>query len=185
MAMQTRLVAAGLLLAIVASVPAFGQNREPRADVFAGYSLLPADGNDFPRQTSHGVQVSVSANLNRWFGLVADLGAQYRTVTDLGPGFRGVVAKTSVYEYLAGPRFTARQAAFDIFAHSLIGGATGHSGIRGFSDSALTFGFGGGVDVHLNRTAAIRAQVDYLGSFVDILEDNMRVGVGATVSFGR
>ena len=118
------------------------------------------------------------------FGIVADFGGQYRTASNLGSGFPGVVAKTSVYQYLAGPSFTARREQFEGFAHGLVGGARGQSGISGFSDSGLTLGGGGGVDVRVGDRTAVRAQIDYLGSFVDILEDNIRVGLGIAIRFG-
>jgi hypothetical protein len=67
-----------------------------------------------------------------------------------------------------------------------VGGARGNAGIGGFSDSAFTFGAGGGVDIAVNRRLAIRAiQFDWMGSFVDILEDNVRLGFGVVVKFGE
>ena len=43
---------------------------------------------------------------------------------------------------------------------------------------------GGGVDVRVGDRTAVRAQVDYLSSFVDILEDNIRVALGVAIRFG-
>jgi hypothetical protein len=43
---------------------------------------------------------------------------------------------------------------------------------------------GGGVDVRVGDRTAVRAQVDYLGSFVDTLEDNIRVALGVAIRFG-
>ena len=182
--MTSRLIMLGLLLWLAATERALAQDGYPRVEVFGGFSILPANGDDFPRQTSFGFQTSVRGNLTRAFGIVADLGGQYRTVSNLGPGFPGVVAKTSVYQYLVGPSFTARRERFDVFGHGLVGGARGRSGISGFSDSGLTLGGGGGVDVRVGDRTAVRAQVDYLGSFVDILEDNIRVGLGVAIRFG-
>ena len=182
--MKPRALFLGLLLWAAMAAPAFAQADYPRVEVFGGFSILPADGDDFPRETSFGFQASVRGNFSRVFGIVADFGGQYRTVSDLGPNFPGVVAKTSVYQYLVGPSFTARRERFDVFAHGLVGGARGHSGISGFSDSGLALGGGGGVDVRLTDRSAFRAQVDYLGSFVDILEDNLRIGLGLAIGFG-
>lgn len=43
-------------VAIVAAPPAFAQSSDPpRAEGSAGWSLLPANGDHFPRPTSHGV----------------------------------------------------------------------------------------------------------------------------------
>ena len=182
--MRRSVIAFGLVLLVARTQPVFAQDSYRRAEIFGGFSILPADGDDFPRRTSFGFQTSFKGNLTRAFGIVADFGGQYRTVSNLGPGFPGVVAKTSVYQYLAGPSFTARREGFDLFAHGLVGGARGRSGIGGFSDSGLTLGGGGGVDVRVGDRTAVRVQVDYLGSFVDILEDNIRVGLGVAIKFG-
>jgi hypothetical protein len=176
---------ASLAALIIARPPAASaQTTFPRFEVFGGYSYLPADGNDFPRTASSGFQASVAANINPWFGIVGDVGGQYSRSSDLGFNFRGVTAKTSVYEFLAGPRFTLR-GKVSPFVHGLVGTATGHTNLGGFSDSGFTFDVGGGVDAAINRRLAARVQIDGLGSFVDILEGNLRAGVGLVVRLGR
>jgi hypothetical protein len=171
-------------LLMAAPLPASAQGRTARFDVFGGFSLLPADGNDFPRRTSSGVQVSVARRLTDRMSLVLDIGAHTNTARDLGPNFPGAVAKTSVYELLAGPRFTRSRERLDLFAHALAGWAVGRSSLPGFADNAFALGGGGGVDVRLTPRVAIRAQIDVLGSFVDILETNTRVGAGLVFRFG-
>jgi hypothetical protein len=160
----------------------------PRADVFAGYSLLPGDPiDDFPRVTaSHGFQASAIVHLTRWFGLGAELGMQFGTHADLGPNFAGQVAKTRVTELFAMPRFTARGARADFFVHGLFGIGSGDAGddFSGFSDSALAFGGGAGVDVHLGSRMSVRAQYDLFGAFADIIDGNSRLAVGLAYRFG-
>jgi hypothetical protein len=184
--MAGKTIGFGLFLLAAASQAAFAQGEHPRVEVFGGFSCLPANTlTDFPRDDSYGFQGSVAVNLNRWFGIVGDVGGQYRTVTDLGPNWPGVTATTSVYEYLVGPRFFLKRNRITLFAHALVGGATGNAGLAGFSDSELAVGGGGGLDINLNRRIAIRAiQFDYIGSFVDILEDNVRLGFGVVVKLG-
>jgi hypothetical protein len=174
------------LLVVAVARSALAQGVTPAVEMFGGYSLLPANGDDFPRQTSHGLQASVTANLNRWFGVVGDLGVQFNTARNLGFGFEGRVAKSSVREYLVGPRFTVRSEKVNVFAHGLFGASTGDAGptFGGFSDSGLTFGGGGGVDVPVNRRLAVRAQLDLIGSFADIVEGNSRFAVGLVVGLG-
>jgi hypothetical protein len=171
---------------LAAATPAVAQVSTPAFEIFGGYSLLPANGDDFPRQTSHGFQTSVTANLTRWFGVVGDFGWQFNTARDLGPSFQGLVATSNVREYLVGPRFTARAAGANVFGHALVGISTGDAGpnFSGFSDSGFTFGGGGGVDVHLNRRLAVRGQFDWIGSFADIVEANTRFAVGLVVRVG-
>src|SRR5262245_18334941 len=175
---------AGLVAIIVTSAPgASAQTTFSRLELFGGYSFLPADGNDFPRTASSGFQGSVAANINRWFGVVGDVGGHYSRSSDLGFNFRGITVKTSVYEFLAGPRFTLRRNVSP-FVHGLVGTASGHTNLGGFSDSGFTLGVGGGVDAAINRRLAARVQIDALGSFTDILEGNLRVGVGLVARLG-
>jgi opacity protein-like surface antigen len=175
-----------VLLILVCARPALAQDAVPAVEIFGGYSLLTATGDDFPRQTSHGAQANVMANLNRWFGVFGDLGVQFNTATDLGPGFQGRVAKSTVREYLFGPRFTARSHAANFFIHGLFGLADGDAGegFEGFSDRAIAFGAGVGVDVRVHRRLAVRTQFDALGSFADIVEGNSRFAVGLVVRAG-
>jgi hypothetical protein len=183
--MLAGLIAVCLLLAL-STTPASAQPVVPAVEIAGGYSLLPANGDDFPRQTSHGFQASVSANVTHWFGVLGDVAVHFNTARDLGPGFVGRVARTRVTQYLAGPRFVARSGPVSVFAHGLVGLASGDAGedFSGFSDTKLTFGGGGGVDVQLRPRLAIRGQFDLLASFADIVEGNTRFGVGLAVGLG-
>jgi hypothetical protein len=179
--MSVRLAA----LVVVATVMMTGHARAqsaPRADIYAGYSLLPGDPiDDFPRVTaSHGIHVSAAIHPTSWFGLAADLGMQFGTHRDLGLNFEGLVARTRVTEFLAAPRFTARGEQADVFAHGLFGLASGDAGedFSGFTDTKMAFGGGAGVDVHISPRWSVRAQFDLLGSFADIVEGNSRLAVG-------
>ena len=177
------ILAAALLLGVVAA-PVVAQTEAPRVELFGGYSILPADNQDFPRHTSHGVQAGVAANLTRWFGVFGEVAVQRSTATDLGPNFPGMVARSTVTEYLIGPRFTSRGDRVTGFVHGLFGLSRGDAGpdFEEFSDSGLTFGGGGGVDVRVSRRVAVRGQFDLLGSFADIVEGNSRLGVGVVVA---
>ena len=163
----------------------WAQDSYPRAEIFGGGSFIPGNGMDFPRKDSAGFQASLSANVNRWFGITGDFGGQYSNAPDLGPNFNNASAHTSVYEYLVGPRFTKRTERVNVFAHALVGGATGRTNLSGFSNSGFALGGGGGLDIHLSSRIAIRPlQVDYLGSFADILETNVRIGGGVVIKLG-
>jgi hypothetical protein len=181
----TRCGIAALGALLIAS-PAQAQDTPPPLDLFAGYSALPANGDDFPRQLSHGIQGTAAVRVTRWMSLVADAAVQFSTVRDPGPGFRGLTARTKTTELFTGPRFIARSPTVDVFAHALVGMAHGDAGedFSGFSDSALAFGGGGGVDVHIRRRLSLRAQFDLIGSFVDIIEANPRFAVGMALGIG-
>ena len=177
--------AAILALTLLCTLPcaAFAQTT-PRADISGAVSFLPSDElDDFPRGDSTGFLVGATWHLNRWFGVFGELGGHYSTNADLGPNFAGVTAESRVYEYLFGPRFTFRGSRVDGFVHALFGACDGHTNI-GFSDTGLTFGGGGGVDVGLARNLAARVQVDLFGSFADIVDVNSRFSVGVVVKLG-
>ena len=177
-----------LSVSLASAMPAWAQSRAPRVEVFAGYSVLPGDRiDDFPRTTtSHGVQFDASVNVNRWFGVLADLGIQSSTNRDLGPSFAGLVARTRVTEFLVGPRFVGRSERLNFFGHGLVGWARGDAGddFSGFSDTKPTFGGGVGVDVHLRDRVGVRGQFDLLASFADIVEGNTRFAVGVVLALG-
>ena len=177
--------AASLLAVLVAlSAPAAAQAVKPRLELFAGYSYLPADLNDFPRSNSHGFQASVAVPLNSWASIVGDGGGHYSHTDDLGPNFRGVTADSSVYEFLVGPQFT-RRGMVSPFVHALVGRAQGHTSLGTFSDGGFALAVGGGADVKINRRFAARVQLDELASFADILEENLRFGAGIVLRLGR
>lgn len=178
-------VTASLMLG--ATTPAEAQETFPATDVFVGYSLFPANGDDFPRVTSHGFETGVTFNLTRSFGIVGEYGQQWSSSNDLGPNFAGLTARTTVRELLVGPRFTARSERANVFAHGWFGRAIGHADepFEGFSDNGLALGGGGGADFHLTPAVSWRVQFDYVGSFADIVENNTRFATGVVVGLGK
>jgi len=179
-------IAAVLTMLLASSAPSMAQTSDlPRVELFAGYSFLPAGSEDFPRATSHGVQVGGQWNLSRWFGVYGELAVQKGTGRDLGPGFPDQTARTTVTQYLWGPRLSVRGEDATVFLHGLFGISSGDAGpgFEGFSDNGPTFGFGGGLDVAISRRVAVRGQFDLFGSLADIIEANTRMFVGGVFRF--
>ena len=178
----------GELLLAAALFPgtALAQTASHPVELFVGYSRLPADGDDFPRQTSHGAQVGIAVTVTNWFGVVGEFAAQFDSDHNRRPNLAGENARSRVVEYLVGPRFSARAGRIALFGHGLVGIAHGDAGgnFKGFSGGGLTFGGGAGFDVQVRRRVAIRTQFDALFSFADIVERNSRLGVGLVVGFG-
>jgi opacity protein-like surface antigen len=205
--MKTFLVILVPLLFLVTQ-PALAQNYYPRMEIFGGVSNLPASGDDFPRQNSIGFQTGISGNLKRWFGISGDFGGQYSHVsrpavasTDHSQQIRNIRYDSSVYEYLFGSRFTKRTDLVNVFGHGLVGGATGRAscdvertvtGVDPYTscptasttEKKFALGGGGGVDFNISPRIAMRTQMDWIGSFVEILEDNFRLGVGIVIRVG-
>jgi outer membrane protein OmpA-like peptidoglycan-associated protein len=187
-----------------------GQNiGTPKAELFVGYSYLravpaPADGNRLV--WLNGGSTSIAYNLNRYLGIVADVGDYTNSeirfqgtpgatvdVTDAGGG---------VLSYLFGPRISFRNhGRVTPFVQALFGGA--HASEVTLSHCSLnctllptedTFAWtaGGGLDIKVRRHLAIRLiQAEYLMTrFQDYStgatasQNDMRLSSGIVFRFG-
>jgi len=144
-----------LLLAgmILPAASAAAQDSYPRAEIFGGASYFRSPvsvGYKFVGYNFGGWHASVSGNVHKNFGIVADLAGQY-----------GHYSRRS-YEYMLGPRFQYRSDHATFFAHALYGGLTALQD----SDSEGTgflMAYGFGVDVNLGKRVAVRVlQFDYM-----------------------
>jgi hypothetical protein len=94
---------------------------------------------------------------------VGDFSGHYGSPKEFGYTIPSV--NITSYTFMGGPKLSARLGAVTPFAHFLIGAARAGTGTRGVSiaDTALAAAVGGGVDIRVNNSMAIRAaQVDYL-----------------------
>jgi hypothetical protein len=109
------------------------------------------------REPFHGFGFSIAGNLSRWFGLVGDF-SYNKSEIDLP----GDDLDTSNFVFLFGPRFSGRGSGVTGFGHVLVGGT--RTKVEDFdSETGLTFGIGGGVDINVGESIAVRlVQVDYL-----------------------
>ena len=132
-------------LLILGSVSVWAADEFPKAEVFGGFSVLSVSNSDIgtDRWNALGFQAAVAGNITKSFGIVGDFGGQYKD-------------SAHVYEYMGGPRFTARMKKASVFAHALFGGATIGGGTDSVSENGFAMGFGGGVDVNANKHFAIR-----------------------------
>jgi hypothetical protein len=168
----------GLLLVLAAlfAIPLSAQNDYPKAEVFGGFSFLRCCGGE----NLAGWQGSVAGNFHRNIGLVGDFGGQYKSISGVG---------VSTYEFLIGPRFTVRGKGFTAFSHFLVGGVNEGAGLEGISvrASGVALGVGGGVDINLGKSVAIRVmQLDWASARVlgEWYTHNIRYGVGVVFKFG-
>lgn len=171
---------------LFAAIPAHAQRDYPKAELYGGYSYYSADintNNPFSareREGAHGVAFSGAAYLNRYFGAVADFSYHQKDLSGTGLHF-------STFNFLFGPRLTARGNRVEGFAHALVGGV--RRKLESFaSETDFAVGVGGGVDVKVSRDFAVRLfQVDYIpfrekDPFTGTTDwrHNLRVGVGVT-----
>jgi opacity protein-like surface antigen len=189
LAKSTTLLAVLFLVAVSAQAQDY-----PKAEIFGGYSYFsrdvsfddPFDDDDLgffnEREGLHGFGFSVAGNFHKNLGIVGDFSYHKREIELPGPDL-----DFSDFIFLFGPRFTARGDSIDGFVHTLVGGV--RSKVEDFdSNTDLALGFGGGVDIKLNESFAIRAvQLDYIplrsrNPFTLDKEwnHNLRVQVGVT-----
>lgn len=171
-----------LSLILLAALTASAQDT-PKAELFAGYSYLHLDGGVsktlgflFPRGGSaNGWNVSISGNVNRWFGVVADFS-----------GHSGVYPlRFNRHSFLFGPKLSIRYERFTPFAQALFGVA--HDDDIFKIDTAFALTAGGGVDLSVSKRFAARLiQVEYARSTsFAVAENNVRISAGLVLRFGK
>jgi len=141
-------------------------------------------GQGAPSQNCQGAGGTFAANVNRWVGIVGDVG--FCKITGMPTG-------TSAHEinYLFGPRFAYRNyGRFTPYAQVLFGGETASASVTGLgsaSTNAFAMTFGGGADFQVSRHLAFRAiQVEYLYThFSGAKQNNVRIQSGLVYRFGR
>jgi opacity protein-like surface antigen len=166
------------------------QDEYPRAEIFGGYSYFRANPDGF---NLNGWNASVAGNLTNWFGLEGDFAGHYGSPKIFG--FNIPFADITSYTFMGGPKFSYRSGSLTPFAHFLIGGAQARTGALGvsISDTALAAAVGGGIDINLSPSIAIRAaQADYVMtrfqtdpfSFRD-RQNNFRFSAGLVIKLGN
>jgi hypothetical protein len=131
----------------------------PRAEYTGAYSYVR--WGDF---NYNGVAGTAIVNLNRWVGLVGDIG--------FAPGY-ALGVKETLATYWGGPRVSWRtHNRVTPYAQFLIGGA--HYGVRvdsnGFRDSGSgpAWSMGLGLNARMNRHISVRVfQLDYVSTYFD------------------
>jgi len=163
----------GLVLCFAVSAQAQSKDN-PTVEIFGGPSIL-RNGATAPSYSLYGGwQAQANFNFNAHVGLTSDFGGQYRSI--LG-------TRVSQYEYMFGPRVTARGRHATLFAHALVGGNTLH--VSGASTNGFAMGFGGGLDYNLGHSFAIRViQADYVRTRVsNVWFNDARLGFGIVFKF--
>ena len=201
-------ISAALLLL---AVPVWGQDGDPKVEVFGGFSFGEIevdqqrfDGSSgFDYETTKGFQAAVTVTVNRTLGFVTDFGGLWGDIPFTPFKFGGSSEGTfTMFQIFAGPRFTKHEDGFTVFVHALPGFARQLATVqrtfllRGVDPTTFTttsksthfaMALGGGVDVNLGKRLAIRAlQIDYLPPQVfRKFGSSVRFGVGVVLKFGE
>ena len=145
----------------------------------------------------NGWELSVTENLNRWFGGTLDIIGYYGS-----PAVGSVTTRDHIYSILYGPKFMYRKDTnigapgrliFSSvpFAHILFGGAhtsatVGPPGPHA-SDFSFAMALGGGLDWPLTPDASVRLfQLDYLRTnALGAGQNNYRASIGVVLRLGK
>jgi len=152
----------------------------PKVEVFGGYSWA---GGNF-----HGWNTSVTVNVSKSFGLVADISGHYGNEVD-GP----ILVKQDAHSFHFGPRFSHRGKRLTPFAYALFGFTRFHERATVFgqrlsdADTGFSTVLGGGLDVKLTDHLAIRTfQLDYFRpNFFGEAHNRGRLAFGVVLGFGK
>jgi hypothetical protein len=160
------------------AAPACAQQSQG-GDVAFSYAIL----RDFEIDQTFptGWLVAVNGNVSRAFGVVGEVGGNYKTIQVLGTDLN-----LSVHTFLAGVRLRNESRGAVPFAQFLVGAARGSAGLLGESGSVTHFAFqpGGGVDIRITDRFGIRAQGDVRVITGDTTTTEFRFAAGAVVGFG-
>ncbi|MGA7238817.1 MAG: hypothetical protein WBY44_24255 [Bryobacteraceae bacterium] len=113
------------IIAIIAAVPSFvmvgAATDFPAAEAFLGYNFVRFNTNSgiVPSFNANGGDGQFAYNVNKYLGVVVDLGAVNKGT------LQGFNFDTTVVNFVAGPRFTWRHhdSRFQPFVQALFGGA--------------------------------------------------------------
>ncbi len=148
----------------------------PKQEIYLGYSFVRVNAaTSVPAFTANGGLGSFQYNFNDYVAAVAEVGGTHNG------NISGVQLDSTFMTYLFGPRFTVNKARkVEYYVHGLFGAShytrsilvttvvnpqTGvsASGRAEGSADAFSMAWGGGIDLKLSRTIALRPiQLDYL-----------------------
>ena len=191
----------GLCLAVLAvSVPVAAQTT-PRTEISGGYQFVTFSVDEESESLPKGWYFDVAGNVSPMFGIVFQVGGNYKTFEEsvtLGGGTFTATADLKVHEFLGGVRLSARDNPKLVpYGQVLVGGINGSieltttstiPGVPAFSeeDSSTNFALvlGGGVNFGVAESVAIRFGVNYLRIFEEDAGSNV-FGFHVGVVVGR
>jgi hypothetical protein len=197
-----------ILASAILCLPILGmaQSRESsdvpsRGTVYGGYSLLHTNNNlnfssDFTSSSNNfnGWEGQGTFNFTRHFGVTADFTGNAQQIAGLSFAGFSAGARQHIYEFLFGPTVSTSFGKSSVFAHALFGAAhsslgagvsvpiLGGASVPLNSANAFAMAFGGGVDIGITRSFAIRAaQIDFVRTNFNAA-DALVSGFGASAS---
>lgn len=160
-----------LLLATLFTLPLVAHAQG--LNLYGGYSYVRLDSSP-NKANMNGWDAAFTDNFIPAVGVTADLSGTYGSVNG--------VSGSNFHTFLFGPQLRF-PAPVSPFVRGLVGIA--HVGGGGTGATSLAEGFGGGIDIHLNKLASFRPiQIDYIHSHFDNQgQDNFRISAGLVIHF--
>ncbi len=172
--------AAGVLASVLllgSLKAAEAQVETPKFQVSGGYAFLH-DLGDEGQSLPLGWDASVAANLTDSFGVVGDLGGNYKS--EAGVSF-------NVHSFLGGVRYSFRREGLTPYVEGLAGMVRGGASSGGVSASSWDFGVqaGGGLNYRVKDNLSLRGGVDFRNIFIEGgSSQQFRLVVGVTFGLG-
>lgn len=133
------------ILMVAVSVLLLSSPAWAESNIFGGYSFLNADAGT-TRDTIHGWLANGNFDVADHIGIVGDVGGYYED-------------GAHIYTYMGGIRYNAGTDSVKPFGEALFGGVSVGPG----GDNGVAMGFGGGVDIDVADSIAVRAvQFDWV-----------------------
>ena len=193
-------VCLGLVVGVVA--PARAQTT-PRAEVSGGYQLLNLSGGGESESFPKGWYADVAGNLNQTWGVVFEVGGNYKSQTataTVGRITATATADIKLHEFMGGVRVASRKNPTVVPFGQVLAGAmngsasfsvtSGTGSTTLFSASGAESGtnfalqFGGGVTIGPSDKAGVRIGADYVRIFATGEGANLfRLAAGVNIPF--
>ncbi len=187
-----KLISVGMLI-LGLCLAAAAADEMPKVEVYGGVSFLHIDDNGLhaPKRNFAGWDSEFQFNINKFLGITADIGGNYGRV-------QSDVCEVQILDLRIWADVQLSPGACHHFrAHSVRAEQHQQERDLGFcdpgpTDSAFAMAWGGGIDVTINKTFAIRlGQLDWLYTRHDLtsvggkgFQNNIRYTGGMTLSFG-
>jgi hypothetical protein len=186
-----------LLLVFSFAAPSDAQ-RNGQWQLFAGYSYMRANVREYFKSTPivyslrnqyanlNGWNVSITENVNKWFGGTLDVSGHYGS-----PSLQGTNTTQQAYTVSYGPQFFHQGRSLRLFGH-VLGGLTHIStevsptGPHA-SGTSFTIAPGGGLDMHLFKYGSLRLfQAEYFHTNLQGSSNNqLRISTGIVFDLNK
>jgi len=178
------------------SIMAMAQDT-PAVEVYGGYSYLrlnPPSDIDSKSINMNGWNAGAAFNGNKYLGFVVNFSGNYGSM-DMPD--EALSADFKIHTVMFGPKFTARKGKVTSFLQTLFGVArlTGTAADQYLnnqdivSENDFAMSVGGGVDVNLNNSFALRpVQIDYVAVKYGLTGDflkNFQYSAGIVLKLGK